>query len=158
MAIALYLLSLFGPPDVPRLGHPEWREREAEFRRCDNPFAAILLPRSHPDAEVNARLRELWVRNVAWREAWVLEQLAYRDDFPRWVAEFFAPNRSRLGPREVFDDLHGRYERVRELLKAMPAPEYMRGRCLQWDWDGWNEYLDYHRKWKFAPMPHEVKP
>lgn len=151
-ATAILLASLFAPPDLSALGSDDWRVREAETQRLDNPLSPLLLPLRHSDPEVDLRVKRLRTKNLKWCNDWYQEQLAYRNDFARWVRDYLLTGAMRYDPAEVLDRIQGDFALAEVLMQlAPPHPE-----CLTFppDESEWREYLNYH--WRVAPMPTEV--
>ena len=152
------LLLLLGAPDASRLASPDYETREREEARCDSLLMALLLPRSHPDPEADARIRRLRQRNLRWVEGEYLERLAFRHDWKQWLDRWFLPNRSRIALRDVYDEIDANCGRCRELLGRWGIPTYhvdfqLRYAVDFWEFAGWCEF---HRN--IAPMPREVLP
>lgn len=161
----LVIAVLFAPPDYGRLGSDDWHTREAETQRLDNPFAPLaLVPQSCP--EVNQRIAYLRAKNLKWCNPWWQEQLAFRDDFPRWVRDFLATGKTRHNPRALYalfhEDAHTiKYKLIEVMLRILPDPCQNGHRESVWrafyfsEFGLWEDYLHYH--WHIAPAPREVE-
>jgi hypothetical protein len=157
------LLLLLGPPDLARLGADDWHTREAEELRCSNFFRALLLPASHPDPEVNFRVKRIRAKQLRWLDPEYVERVTYRDDFRAWVKLYLVTGRTRIHPEDLFHDIHKQNWKSDAIFGVMPNIEtragvnyngWLRGDIMEGEYEIWLRFLDYHLH--RAPMPREV--
>lgn len=130
MMFLLVVLDALLCPNLHRLGADDFGVREAETERCDCLLLALLLPESHPDAEVNYRIRLL---RAKWRLGGGIDRMAFRWCF-------------------------GDAVRSGALFAALPLPPGESGNFLDrppvpTDFPRFQRYLDTHR-YRIAPRPH----
>lgn len=143
-------------PDVGRLGADDWRTREAETRRCDNPISASLLPPRSANPEIDARIRYLKGRVPREPTQEEIERRVMRGDFNRWLAQYLVLNRSALPDAEVFVFLHaGHADAVFALwpLREGGNGGWLRGAIFPGEYDQWVEHRDFYQC--RAPSPRE---
>ena len=160
LPLALILSAL--TPDVSRLGADEYRVREAETRRCDNPLSAALLPNATDDPEVNARIAYLKQRHRPLTQRQI-ERRVMREDFPRWVEQYLVLNRSAFARDFEFyrDEFLNHPEHYGPIFGTWPVPGHQRwnfwaGALLSRDYPEYLDYLDYHHG--IAPPPRAREP
>lgn len=163
MELILWFASLVNG-QVPLLGHDQFEVRERAESRLNNPLAALFLPDSDPDPEVNHRLRGLKTRNLKWLKPRYVEQVVYRHDFNEWARLYLFTGRSRVA-REVdtFSDIHSDQAKADAVFREwrawgwpMPGEGFLRGSFQPGEYETWLEFLDFHLS--VAPAPREVVP
>lgn len=156
------LLLLLFAPDCSKLGADEYRVREAETRRCDNPLSAALLPDRTDSPEADARIAALKRKHRPLTQRQV-EVRILDDDFPRWVELYLKSNRSAIARDFDFyaTEVLNRPEHYVGLFTALPRRPDMQwnfwcGPITPRDFPAWLDYLDYHQG--VAPAPREANP
>ena len=159
LALSLWLFALT-PPNLERLGAPDWHVREAEHARCDNLLLSLLLPPGHACPEIDARCRDLRTRNLRSLCPVYRERCLLLGDFAAWVREYLQPGRSRLAREwDTFVLIHTDARRADLVFAALPVPAngsqaWLRGHFVSGEYERYLEHLDYHGR--VAPMPNEV--
>ncbi len=153
------LLALLIGADPKALGHDSYAVREAAHARLDYPLAALLLPASSPDAEINYRLRDLRARNLKWLRRGHAERVLIRRDPKAWVELALHRGRSVIAREwDTFELLHADYELATAVFARWP-PQPGESRGFLWgsiypgEFERWLAYLDYHAG--VAPVPRE---
>lgn len=153
------LLALFigPPPDLSRLGADSFDVREAETDRSDCFLLALQLPASHPDPEVDFRVKRLrgkWLPKVDPRY-W--ERALHASDYGAWLDWYFLPNRSQYTLQEVYDEAASDNQRLRDLLTKLNVPFEQEAAFilnLALSFEDFRDICDYERH--VAPLPREV--
>jgi hypothetical protein len=164
MSLLLWIAAVVGPPDLSRLGADDFRVREAEGRRCESLWMALLLPARHDDPEIDFRVKEIRRRQFARLDAANWERRLHAEDFREWLRVCVVEGDSRAYSRmEVFLELRGSAEKARCLMDLTgpgrgpgsfegSLPGWLVGTILPGEFDCFCDHLDYHKL--RAPLPH----
>lgn len=165
----LLLVFVLRIPDVDRLGAEDWRLREREERRCDNPLSALLLPPSHPNPEIDFRAKQLRQRNLTYFDPRAGERRIHAHDYEAWLYRHVVHGESlNYSPEEVFEELHsdfGRAALYMQLTGPEPngychhdgVPAWLRAGVMPGEYEQFLRHRDYHRCRAPLPRPAPVR-
>lgn len=148
MQLALWMLCAF-VPDAGRLGADDWREREAETRRCQNPISAALLPARSEDAEIDLRVKTVRADQLKYLNPVRTEWIVFRADFDRWELLYMHTGRSAIMHECPAFLMYFNSTRKGDLLLRYPCtndPDISFLRCppAETDYQRWRNYIKSH--------------
>lgn len=152
MELVLFFASWVGH-QVPLLGHDEYAVREAAHRRLDNPLAALFLPATSDDAEIDYRLRRLRAQNLKWFDPRRPERILHATDYRAWMQRYVIDGDPRAYTlAEVFGEMRADRNKVAvymELTGCGTQP-WLTGPIFPHEFD---QFLAHRAGLRAAPMP-----